>query len=153
MKTVAVRWPLGETAAAQVKLSERLPGVLARLEGSGVPEVLRIGPHGYLTEGSVSNLFLVKRGVLMTPPAWLGVLEGVTRSRVLRAASRLRIPVQEIPVTRHDLFNADEAFLTNVLMEALPIREADGRRIGTKVPGAVTRTIQRFLSRKHGAGR
>ena len=144
--TAPTRWPSGEPTAAQAKHSERLSSVLARLEGRDAVEVLRLGPHGYLTEGTVSNLFLVKNGVLITPPTWAGVLEGVTRQRVIQAALRLKIPVQEVMVTRHELFNADEAFLTNVLMGALPIREADGRRIGTTVPGSITRRIVRRIS-------
>lgn len=146
VRTVAVRWPGSETGWAQVKSSERLSGVLARAEAADCMEVLRIGRHGFLTEGTVSNLFLVREGVLTTPPGWLGVLEGVTRQRVVSAARRLRIPVQTVPVTRHDLFNAEEAFLTNVLMEILPIREADGRRIGEKVPGTVTRRLMKALA-------
>lgn len=147
VRTVASRWPASETGVAQVKSSERLGSVLARMEVEECAEVLRIGRHGYLTEGTVSNLFLVREGALFTPPGWLGVLEGVTRHRVLEAARRLRLPVRIEPVTRHDLFNAEEAFLTNVLMEILPVREVDGRRIGTRVPGPVTRRLKRVLSR------
>ncbi|MBI3323057.1 MAG: aminotransferase class IV family protein [Candidatus Omnitrophica bacterium] len=145
VRTVPSRWPAGETAVAQAKMSERLAGVLAQAEAPDSAEVLRIGRHGYLTEGTVSNLFLVREGRLTTPPAWLGVLEGVTRARVLGEARRLRIPIEEVPVTRHDLFNAQEAFLTNVLMPILPIREADGRRIGVSAPGPVTWKLAKAL--------
>lgn len=148
VRTVPSRWPAAETGLAQVKASERLGSVLARLEGADSVEVLRFGRHGYLTEGTVSNLFLVKDGGLITPPGWLGVLEGVTRERVLQAAQRLKIPVQKIPVTRHDLFNAEEAFFTNVLMGVLPVREADGRRIGSRIPGPVTRRLMEALSKR-----
>ena len=148
LTTVPTRWPAGESAPAKAKGSERLSGILARLEGKGKPEVLRIGPQGYLTEGTVSNLFMVKEGILTTPPGWLGVLEGVTRAHVIAAARRLRIPVREIPFTRHDLFNAEEAFLTNVLMTLLPIRRLDGREIGTRVPGRVTKRLMHAFSEK-----
>jgi branched-chain amino acid aminotransferase len=130
---------------ASVKCSERLSGVLARLEGPGATEVLSLNRQGYLTEGTVSNLFLVKDRRLFTPPAWAGVLEGVTRRKVWQAARRLGIPVCEVLLTRHEMFNADEAFLTNVLMEILPIRVVDGRRIGSRVPGAVTRRLMRAM--------
>ena len=143
LRTVPTRWPLAGGAPAQVKGSERLSGVLARLEGEDAAEVLRIGPHGYLTEGTASNLFLVRHGTLATPPAWLGVLEGVTRARLIKTARALKIPVTEIPLTRHELFNAEEAFLTNVLMGILPIRQVDGRRIGLHVPGPITRRLMR----------
>ncbi len=145
LRTVPTRWPAGETAWAQAKTSERLGGVLARIEAPGVPEVLRLSPRGEVTEGTVSNLFFIREGTLRTAPPWLGVLEGVTRARVIRAAKKLGVPVQETPFSRHDLFNAEEAFLTNVLMGILPVREVDGRRIGRKVPGPVTRRLMRAM--------
>jgi len=145
LRTVPTRWPAGETAWAQAKTSERLSGVLARMEAPGVPEVLRLGPGGDVTEGTVSNLFFVREGALVTAPPWLGVLEGVTRARVIRAAKGLKIPVREVPFSRHDLFNAEEAFLTNVLMGILPVRELDGRRIGGRVPGPVTRKLTKRM--------
>lgn len=148
IRVVPTRWPLGESYSAQVKGSERLVGILGRIEGGACSEVLRIGPHGYWTEGTVSNLFLVKGGRLLTPPTWLGVLEGVTRAAVFKAARRIRIEVQEVPLTRHDLFNAEEAFLTNVLMGIFPVREVDGRRIGGgRLPGPVTRRLMKALTR------
>ena len=143
--TSATRWPAGETGIAQAKGSERLSSILAKAEGAQAAEILRFGPLGFLTEGTISNLFMVKDRVVMTPPAWLGVLEGVTRSWVLQAARRLGIPAKEVPFTRHELFNAEEAFLTNVLMGILPIRQVDGRKIGDKVPGAITRRLMRLL--------
>ena len=145
LRTVPTRWPLGEPDSAQVKGSERLSGILARIEGADAPEVLRIGPHGYLTEGTVSNLFFIKKRKLVTPPRWVGVLEGVIRTEVLKVARTLRIPIEEIPITRHDLFNADEAFLTNVLMGIFPVREVDGRRIGERIPGPITRQLMQRL--------
>lgn len=145
LRTVPSRWPLGETAIAQAKGSERLSGVLAKLEGEDSLEILRIGAQGYLTEGNVSNFFLVKKGKLMTSPAWLGVLEGLMRAQVLRAARFLRIPVLELPVTRHEFFNAEEAFLTNVLMGILPIRDLDGRKIGGDLPGPMTLRLMKAV--------
>jgi len=135
---------------AQVKSSQRLTSILARQEGINSDEVLLLGAHGYLTEGTVSNLFLVKDSTLVTSPGWQGILEGVTRGLVRKAARRMRIPYLEIPVTRHDLFNADEAFLTNVLMDILPVRQVDGRRIGTKVPGPITQRLGRALVTERG---
>ncbi len=149
LRTVPTRWPSGETARSLSKHSERLSSILARCEGGEAFDVLRLGSHGLLTEGTVSNFFFVKEGTLFTPPAWVGVLEGITRKKVLQAARRLKIPVKEVPVTRHDLFNADEAFLTNVLMRLLPIREVDGRRIGEIVPGPVTRRLMSKLRGKN----
>ena len=149
--TVPSRMAPVEAVQGRVKSSERLSGILARTEAPESLEVLRIGPQGYLTEGTISNIFLVKGNTLMTPPAWLGVLEGVTRAHVIEAAKRLKIPVQEVPVTRHDLFNADEAFLTNVLMGILPIRQADGRRIGAAIPGPITHRLMQAIGCEKGA--
>ena len=146
IRTVAARWPSGESSWAQAKLSERLGGALARAEAPESPDVLRLGPHGYLTEGTVSNLFFVKEGTLTTAPTWIGVLEGVTRANVIRAARRLKIPVRVTPFGRHDLFNAEETFLTNVLMGVLPVSVVDGRRIGGRAPGPVTRKLMREIS-------
>ena len=145
LRTVPSRWPAGETSWAQAKVSERLSGVLARAEAPGSVEVLRLGPHGFVTEGTVSNLFFIQGGELVTAPAWAGILEGVTRSRVIRAARRMRIAVKEIPFTRHDLFNGQEAFLTNALMGILPVRQVDGRRIGKRTPGPVTLKLMREI--------
>ena len=88
LRTSATRWPLADASPAQAKGSERLSSVLSRLEGGSAPETLRIGPSGYLTEGTASNLFLVQGNRLVTPPSWLGVLEGVTREQILWAAKR-----------------------------------------------------------------
>lgn len=145
VRTVPTRCPGTEPVAAQIKGSDRLSSVLARIEGGPAFEALRMGRHGFLTEGTVSNLFLVREGVLTTTPGWLGVLEGVTRAEILSAARRLGIPIRTIPVTRHELFNAEEAFLTNVLMRILPVREVDGRRIGVKIPGPITRRLKEAL--------
>ena len=146
LRTVPTRWPAGESTWAQVKLSERLPSILARMEAPEVSEVLRVGQHGYVTEGTVSNLFFVKEGGLITASSFLGILEGVTRSRVIRAAGKLKIPVHEIPFTRHDLFNAEEVFLTSALMSVLPVRQVDGRRIGAQIPGPITRHLMRMIT-------
>ena len=143
--TVPARMAPVEAVQSRVKSSERLASVLARLDAPTAVEVLRIGPLGVLTEGTISNLFLVKENRLVTPPAWLGVLEGVTRAQVIEAARRMKIPVQEMPVTRHDLFNADEAFLTNVLVGILPMRQVDGRAIGAVPPGPVTQQLLRAI--------
>jgi len=130
---------------AQVKSIERIPSVLAWGEAppEGVFEVLWCNAQGYLVEGTVSNLFIVRRACLMTPPVWAGALAGVVRDALLRLACRLRVPVVEQPFTRHELFTAAEAFLTNSLIGVAPVRVADGRRIGRRCPGVITRRLQR----------
>ena len=132
---------------AQVKHTNRLSGVLARGEISSktIFELLWRNKQGVLTEGSVSNLFIVRRGVLITPPTWVGLLQGTVREHVLKTARRLKINVQEVPFTRHELYTAQEAFLTNSLIDVMPIRKVDARAIGEKAPGPVTRKLMRAV--------
>ncbi len=111
--------------------------------------------ENFLTETRVGNLFIVKyasgngrRAVtLLTPPEHL-ILNGVTRRFVLKCALDLDFRVQQVPLTRHDFFNADEAFLTNTSWEVLPVRELDGRLIGSGKPGPVTLSLHRFFKRR-----
>ena len=81
----------------------------------------------------------------MTPPPYLGILEGITREVVLELARQDKIPVQETPFTRHDVYVSDECFLTGTAAEIIPVVEVDGRKIGAGTPGAVTgRLMKRF---------
>lgn len=140
---------------AQVKSIERIPSILAWGEaGAQRPfEILWCNGQGYLTEGTVSNLFLVRRGRLCTPPAWSGALPGVVRQVLMRLAGRLRIPIEETPVTRHELYTAEEAFVTNSLVGVVAIRVADGRRIGARCPGPVTRRLRAAYAARVRGGR
>ena len=143
--TATGRAPSAAAVPAQVKTIERIPSVLAWGETGARPpfEILWCNAQGWLTEGTVSNLFLVRRGRLVTPPVWVGALPGVVRQAVCRLARRLKISVEETPVTRHELYIAEEAFVTNSLVGVVPIRVADGRRVGSRCPGPVTRRLQR----------
>ncbi len=143
--TAAGRQGSPAAVPAQVKSRERLAGVMAWGEAAQPPvrEVLWRNAQGLMTEGTVSNLFMVRRGQLVTPPTWSGVLPGIVRAAVLRAARQLKIPVMEQPFTRHELFTASEAFVSNSLIGILPIRTVDGRRIGSRCPGAITQRLRR----------
>ena len=143
--TATGRAPSAAAVPAQVKTIERIPSVLAWGETGARPpfEILWCNAQGLLTEGTVSNLFLVRRGRIITPPRWVGALPGVVRQAVCRLARRLKISVEETPVTRHELYIAEEAFVTNSLVGVVPIRVADGRRVGSRCPGPVTRRLQR----------
>lgn len=87
------------------------------------------------------NVFIVKRGVVTTPPAWTGVLRGVTRDIVLGLAADAGLTPREEPINRFDVYTADEAFLTGTAAEIAPIRSLDGRQIGAGPIGPVTRTL------------
>ena len=151
LKTATVRRNASHQTFPEAKSTACLNQVLATLEPSppGNYETLFLNSDGYLTEARIGNLFIVKAEVgathasplLLTPPAH-GLLNGVTRRFVIECARLGRIPVEENPLMRHDLFNADEAFLTNTSWEILPIREVDGRTIGAEIPGPVTKRLQ-----------
>src|SRR5438105_7052761 len=96
-------------------------------KAAGAYEGLLLNHAGAVTEGTTSNIFLVQRGRLRTPSLDCGILEGITRSLVLRLARELSIPSEERVVTADDLFNADECFLTNRTQEFLPVKEIDAR--------------------------
>ena len=93
---------------------------------------------GEVSECTGDNIFIVKRGMLKTPPPDAGILEGVTRGIVLDLARSASIPALEIALTRHDLYTADECLLSGTAAEIIPVVKCDGREIGTGRPGPVT---------------
>lgn len=126
----------------QVKSNQYLNAVMARLApGPDAFEILFLNAQGFLTEGSVSNMMLVKGGEVLTPPVSAGILSGVTRYLVAEALAKEKIPFRETHLTRHDLYAADEAFLTTSLSEIVPIASCDGRKVGVGRQGALTRRI------------
>lgn len=118
--------------------------ILAKREAkmAGYDEAVLMDVAGYVSEGSGENLFLVKRGKLITPPLSASILEGVTRDTILTLAREEGIPVSEEMVTRDQLYLADEAFFTGTAAEVTPIREVDNRQIGQGGVGSVTRRLQ-----------
>ena len=100
-----------------------------------------LNEDGYVAEGSGDNIFIVKKGVLYTPPGYVGALEGITRRAIMDLADQLGYPVKEQPFTRHDVYIADEAFLTGTAAEVIAVVEVDGRQIGTGKPGPITRNL------------
>lgn len=97
--------------------------------------------EGYVVEGSGENIFIVRDGVLTTPAAYLGALEGITRAAVIEIAKSLGYTVKEEPFTAHDVYVADEVFLTGTAAEIVPVIEVDRRVIGDGRPGAVTHQL------------
>jgi branched-chain amino acid aminotransferase len=140
----------------QAKYSARLGSVLAVADAQlrGVDEALFMHELGSVTESTASNFGIVSRGTILTPPYWLGLLAGVTREVLFELAGALAIPMRESPLTRHDIYNADEAFLTSTLKEVLPVTAIDGRAIGGGRPGPVTRRLleafRRLVARELG---
>jgi branched-chain amino acid aminotransferase len=109
---------------------------------AGYDEAVLMDVQGYVSEGSGENLFIVKRGKLITPPLSASILEGVTRDSILTLAREEGIPVAEEMVTRDQLYLADEAFFTGTAAEVTPIREVDNRQVGEGGVGAITKRLQ-----------
>lgn len=141
--TVPTRRNIPDALNPKIKSLNYLNNVLVKIEANraGVGEALMLNEHGYVAEGSGDNIFIVKKGVLYTPPGYVGALEGITRRAIMDLADQLGYPVKEQPFTRHDVYIADEAFLTGTAAEVIAVVEVDGRRIGTGKPGPITRRL------------
>jgi len=109
---------------------------------SGYDEAILLDTEGYVAEGSGENIYIVKNGTLYTPPLSSPVLAGITRDSVLRIAKDQGVPIVEQKFTRDTMYLADELFMTGTAAEVTPVREVDNRRIGTGLPGPVTKKIQ-----------
>lgn len=129
----------------QSKFSSRLGSVMAVIESHlrHTDEALFMDALGYVTESTASNVGIIKRGIFLAPPCWLGLLAGITWQALVEAAQTIGLPYRETPLTRHDLYNADEAFLSSTLKEILAVTKIDGRRIGTGKPGPSTKRLHR----------
>lgn len=143
--TVATQRNVPEALNPQIKSLNYLNNILAKIEAinAGFEEAIMLSPSGYVTECTGENIFLVKGRKLLTPPPYIGVLRGITRQTVMELGLRLRLEVRENVLTRHDLFNADEVFLTGTAAEIVPVRRIDGRVIGQGRPGPITKELQR----------
>ncbi|MFH1778429.1 MAG: branched-chain-amino-acid transaminase [Candidatus Omnitrophota bacterium] len=145
--TVPTQRNIPEALNPQIKSLNYLNNILAKIEAinAGVEEAVMLNSEGYVAECTGVNIFIVKRGVLLTPPIYIGSLRGITRGAVMDLAKANKIPVCEEVLTRHDLFNADECFLTGTAAELIPVVKIDGRVIGNGKPGKITLSlIQRF---------
>ena len=120
---------------------------MARIEANqaNADEALMLNDEGNVAECTADNVFIVKRGHIFTPPITAGALRGITRSVVFEIAAETGIKVTEADITRHDVFIADECFLTGTAAEIIPVVKVDSRPIGTGKPGPITaRMIARF---------
>ncbi len=108
---------------------------------AGVDEAILLNESGAVSEGTVSNLFLVRDGVLITPPISAGILEGITRRTVLTLAVELGLKVEERTVLRSELYAADEVMLTGTATEVAPVIEVDRRPVGDRTPGPIARQL------------
>ena len=127
----------------RIKSLNYLNNIMAKLEGmqAGCVEALMLNHKGEVAECTADNVFAVRRGAVVTPPPDAGILEGITRGAVMELALAAGIDCRETTLTRHDLYTADEVFITGTAAEVVPVVEIDGRKIGTGVPGPVTKRL------------
>ncbi|GMV98349.1 MAG: branched-chain-amino-acid transaminase [Phycisphaerae bacterium] len=127
----------------RIKSLNYLNNVLAKIEAldAGVHEAVMYNHLGFVAECTGDNLFLVRAGQVHTPPLSAGNLEGITRQAVMELIARRGLPLREIDLTRHDLYVADECFLTGTAAEIIPVTRIDGRPVGPGHPGPVTRQL------------
>ena len=127
-----------------IKSLNYLNNILAKIEANngGCEEAVMLNAEGFVAECTGDNLFIVKNGALLTPPLSAGALYGITRRTVIELAEESGLKVSEPNLTRYDLFNADECFLTGTGAEIVPVVKIDGRVIGTGKPGRVTRRLE-----------
>jgi branched-chain amino acid aminotransferase len=131
-----------------IKSLNYLNNILAKIEANnaGVEEAVMLNAEGFVAECTGDNLFIVKDGELLTPPLSAGALYGITRRVVMELAEEEGCRVSEPNLTRYDLFNADECFLTGTGAEIVPVVKIDGRIIGNGRPGPIT---QKLVARYH----
>ncbi len=123
-----------------IKSLNYLNNILAKIEANnaGVEEAVMLNSEGFVAECTADNLFILKNGELLTPPLSAGALYGITRGTVMDLAAQAGMKVSEPNLTRYDLFNADECFLTGTGAEIMPVIKIDGRMIGGGKPGPLT---------------
>ncbi|MFA5116131.1 MAG: branched-chain-amino-acid transaminase [Candidatus Omnitrophota bacterium] len=138
--TVATTRNSHEALNPQMKCLNYLNNIMAKIEATqlGYEEALMLNDQGYVAECTGDNIFIVSKGELYTPPEIMGVLRGVTRDSVLDLAKKNKVPTHEHVFTRHELYIADECFLTGTAAEIIPVVKVDGRAIGEGKPGKMT---------------
>ncbi len=145
--TGSTRRSRAEIINPQVKSLNYLNNILAKIEANqhGWGEVVMLNEEGFVAECSADNIFMVRKGVLVTPAPHLGILLGITRQTVLDLARDAGYPTLETTFTRHELWNADEVFLTGSAAEIVPVVKVDERVVGDGRPGPVTKELTRLF--------
>ena len=139
--TSTFRRNIPEALNPSIKSLNYLNNVLAKIEASryNAPEAIMLNREGYVAECTGDNIFVVRGGKLITPPTWVGALEGITRNAVMDLAKRrLGLTVQENVFTPFHVYTGDEVFLTGTAAEVVPVTNVDGRVIGDGTPGKIT---------------
>jgi len=141
--TVATTRNLHSALNPAIKSLNYLNNILAKIEAlnGGCEEAIMLNSEGFVAECTGDNIFIIKNGQIFTPPLSAGALYGITRATVIDLAREAGITVTEPNLTRYDLFNADECFLTGTGAEIIAVVKIDGRIIGTGKPGRVTESL------------
>ena len=141
--TAATQRVQSAALSPRIKSLNYLNNIMAKLEGlrAGCVEALMLNHKGEVAECTGDNVFVVRSGVLLTPPPDAGILEGITRNAVMELARSSGIDCREAALTRHDLYTADECFLTGTAAEVIPVVDIDGRTIGPGTPGPITKRL------------
>lgn len=142
--TVSTRVAPPQVLEPRIKsLGKYVTNIQAKIEANrvGAGEGLMLNIEGYVAEGTGDNIFVVKDGSILTPPPYVGILEGITRNTVMDLARGMGILVEERLFTLFDVYTADECFLTGTAAEVIPVVKVDGRTIGTGQPGEMTKRL------------
>ena len=133
-----------DVLSPRVKSTNYLNNILAKLQAhaAGAQDAIFLNAQGLVCELTGDNLFIVKESRVVTPPLWVGLLDGITRKAILRVSRDLGIEVGEEPLTLHDLYTSVECFATATRLEILPIVSIDGRQIGNGTRGPITAKIR-----------
>ena len=148
--TVSTRRNSPDALSPNIKSLNYLNNIMAKMEAkrAGVLEAIMLNREGYVVECSGDNIFIVKNGIVFTPPASAGALKGVTRNTSIELLkNKLKLEVREVLISTYDLYTADECFLTGTAAEAIPVVKVDGRTIGNGKPGDVfAKLLKEFKS-------
>jgi branched-chain amino acid aminotransferase len=133
----------------RVKSLNYLNNILAKIEANdaGVPEAIMLNHNGNVAECTADNIFIVRDGVIATPGTADGILEGITRDLIIKLARKHNVALVEKSLQRHDLYIADECFLTGSAAEVIPVTKIDGRPIGNGEPGPITKQLHAAFHR------
>lgn len=141
--TVATRRNRADVLSPMVKSLNYLNNILVKIEANlaGVSEALMLNDQGYVAEGSADNIFIIRNNRILTPPGYVGALVGVTRNVIMEIAAQKGYEIAEGVFTRHDVYTADEVFLTGTAAEVIAVVKVDGRIIGNGSPGPITQDL------------
>lgn len=147
--SVSTRRNVPDALNPKIKSLNYLNNILVKIQANlaDVGEAIMLNSQGYVAEGSSDNIFIVKRGIVYTPPCYCGALEGITRAAIIEICRRVGYTIKEEPFTLHDVYVADEVFFTGTAAEVIAVREVDARTIGEGKAGPITtRLLQEFRS-------